>query len=144
MELGRQMKIFLDRKCVSTPNGLSFITKDSLFQELSVEMPAQLKGYRKESERPQPTRLLMTDGVDGIQGLPRRYLLSFLFFLFFLKFLLLFNYSCMPFLSIPPPHPSWIHLPRHFHQHPWFCPCVLYSSSCNPLFPLSPPPPGYH
>ena len=24
---------------------------------------------------------------------------------------------------------------------PWFCPCVLYSSSCNPLFPLSPSPP---
>ena len=28
------------------------------------------------------------------------------FFLFFFKFLLLFNYSCMPFLPIPPPHPS--------------------------------------
>ena len=24
----------------------------------------------------------------------------------FFKFLLLFNYSCMPFLPIPPPHPS--------------------------------------
>ena len=29
---------------------------------------------------------------------------------FFKKFLLLFNYSCMPFLPIPPPHPSWTHL----------------------------------
>ena len=29
----------------------------------------------------------------------------------FFKFLLLFNYSCMPFLPIPPPHPSWTHLP---------------------------------
>ena len=28
-----------------------------------------------------------------------------------------------------------------FHNPPWFCPCVLYSSSCNTLFPLSPPPP---
>ena len=28
----------------------------------------------------------------------------------------------------------------HLHPPPWFCPCVLYSSSCNPLFPLSPPP----
>ena len=27
-------------------------------------------------------------------------------FLYFFKFLLLFNYSCMPFLPIPPPHPS--------------------------------------
>ena len=31
----------------------------------------------------------------------------FLFFLFYLKkILLLFNYSCMPFLPIPPPHPN--------------------------------------
>ena len=28
----------------------------------------------------------------------------------------------------------------HLHPPPWFCPCVLYSGSCNPLFPLSPPP----
>ena len=27
----------------------------------------------------------------------------------FLKFLLLFNYSCMPFLPIPPPHPISMH-----------------------------------
>ena len=25
------------------------------------------------------------------------------------------------------------------HSPPWFCPCVLYSSSCKPLSPLSPP-----
>ena len=29
----------------------------------------------------------------------------------------------------------------HLHPPPWFCPCVLYSSSCNPLFSLAPPPP---
>ena len=29
-------------------------------------------------------------------------------------------------------------LPR-LHPPPWFCPCVLYSSSCKPLSPLSPP-----
>ena len=29
-------------------------------------------------------------------------------------------------------------LPR-LRSPPWFCPCVLYSSSCNPLSPLSPP-----
>ena len=34
-------------------------------------------------------------------------------------------------------HPS---LPD-LHPPPWFCPCVLYSSSCNPLFPLCPPAP---
>ena len=56
------------------------------------------------------------------------------FFLFFLiYFLLLFNYSCMPFLPFPPRTPAEpTSLPR-------FCPCVLYNSSCNPLFPLSPP-----
>ena len=32
--------------------------------------------------------------------------------------------------SLPPLHPP-----------PWICSCVLYSSSCNPLYPLSPPPP---
>ena len=52
----------------------------------------------------------------------------------FKNFLLLFNYSCLHFLPIPPPHPSWTHLPP-----PWFCPCVLHSSSCNPLSSLSPP-----
>ena len=26
-----------------------------------------------------------------------------------------------------------------FHPPPWFCPCVLYSSSCNPLSSLFPP-----
>ena len=30
---------------------------------------------------------------------------------FFFQFLLLFNYSCMPFLPFPPHHPSWTHLP---------------------------------
>ena len=32
--------------------------------------------------------------------------------------------------SLPPLHPP-----------PWCCPCVLYSTSCNPLYPLSLPPP---
>ena len=41
-----------------------------------------------------------------------------------------------PFLHPTPAEP--ISLPD-LHPPPWFCPCVLYSSSCNPLFPLSPP-----
>ena len=57
----------------------------------------------------------------------------------FKNFLLSFNYSCMPFLPIPPPHPSQTHLLPHLHPPTWFCPCVLYSSSCKPLSPLSPP-----
>ena len=46
----------------------------------------------------------------------------------------------MPFLPIPPPHPRRTPYLPHLHPPPWFCPCVLYSSSCNPLSPLSPPP----
>ena len=45
----------------------------------------------------------------------------------------------MPFIPIPTPHASWTPSFAHLHPPPWFCPCVLYSSSCNPLFPLSPP-----
>ena len=58
---------------------------------------------------------------------------SFVLKPFLKKILLLFNYSCMPFLPIPPPHPSQTHFPPA-----WFCPCVLYSSSCNPLSSWSP------
>ena len=51
---------------------------------------------------------------------------------------MLFNYSCVPFLPIPPPHPSWTPSLPHLYPHPWLCPCVLYSSSYNPLSSLSP------
>ena len=64
------------------------------------------------------------------------------FYLFIVKFLLLFNYSCLHFLPIPPPHPSQPHLsPRPLPSLLILsmCPCVLYSSSCKPLSSLSPP-----
>ena len=41
-----------------------------------------------------------------------------------------------PTLHPTPSEPT--SLPR-LHPPPWFCPCVLYSSSCNPLSPLSLP-----
>ena len=77
----------------------------------------------------------------------------------FLKFLLLLNYSCISFLHIeffilifycysitfvclfsPSLHPTQAKHPSlpHLHPPPWFCPCVLYSTSCNPLSSLSP------
>ena len=62
---------------------------------------------------------------------------QFLFFL--ISFLLLFNYSCLPFLPFPPPTPAEPTSLPHPHHPPRYCPCVLYNSSCNPLFPLSPP-----
>ena len=62
-------------------------------------------------------------------------------FLFFI-----FNFYCYsitvlclfsPSLHPTPAEPTSL---PHLHPPPWFCPWVLYSSSCNPLFPLSPPP----
>ena len=44
----------------------------------------------------------------------------------------LFSPSLHPPQLNPPPSPTSTSPPR-------FCPCVLYNSSCNPLFPLSPP-----
>ena len=64
---------------------------------------------------------------------------SFFFFLFFKK---IYCYSitvvCIfsPFLHPTPAKPT--SFPR-LHPPPWFCPCILYSSFCKPLSPLSPP-----
>ena len=64
-----------------------------------------------------------------------------IFFFFFLNF---YCYSitvvCLFSPSLHPTPGEPTSLP-HLHPPPWFCPCVLYSSSCNPLYPLSPPPP---
>ena len=61
------------------------------------------------------------------------------YMLFFLKnycysITVVFIFS--PSLHHTPANPISLPLPN---PPPWFCPCVLYSSSCNPLFPLSPP-----
>ena len=44
-------------------------------------------------------------------------------------------------LFSPALHPTPAEPPSLSHLHPplWFCPCVLYSSSCNPLSSLPPP-----
>ena len=44
----------------------------------------------------------------------------------------LFSPSLHPTPAEPPSLP-------HLHPPPWFGPCVLYSTSCNPLSSLSPP-----
>ena len=68
---------------------------------------------------------------------------NFINFIFkiFLKFiyLFLFSYNCLHFLPIPPPHPPSPTSCPHLYPPPWFCPCVLYSSSYRPLSPLSLP-----
>ena len=65
--------------------------------------------------------------------------LFFKIFIVFLKFLLLFNYSWMPFSPSLHPTPAEPTTIPDLHHPPWFCPCVLYSSACNPLSSLSPP-----
>ena len=53
-----------------------------------------------------------------------------------LSFLKNFCYSItIVCLFSPSLHPT----PAEPTSPPQFCPCVLYNSSCNPLFPLSPP-----
>ena len=65
----------------------------------------------------------------------------------FCLFLLFFNFYfycysitvvCLlsPSLHCTPAEPTSL---PHLHPPPWFSPCVLYSSSCNPLSSLSPP-----
>ena len=60
---------------------------------------------------------------------------------FFLIFLNFYCYSitvaCLFSPSLHPTRAEHTSLPR-LHPPPWFCPRVLYSSSCNPLSPLSP------
>ena len=41
-----------------------------------------------------------------------------------------------PSLHPTPAEPTSL---SHLHPPPWYCPCVLYSSSCKPLSPLSIP-----
>ena len=62
------------------------------------------------------------------------------FIFIFIIFWFLFNYSCLHFLPTPPPLPSQTHLPACLHRPPWFCICVLYSSSWKLLSSLSLPP----
>ena len=60
-------------------------------------------------------------------------------FLFF-SFLFFYCYSITVVCLFSPslhPTPGESTSFRPLHPPPWFCPCVLYSSSCNPLYPLS-------
>ena len=62
--------------------------------------------------------------------------------LFIFLFLNVYCYSnrvvCLFFPSLHPTQAEPKSLP-HFHPPPGLCPCVLYNSSYNPLFPLFPP-----
>ena len=61
---------------------------------------------------------------------------------FFLVFIIFYCYSVtIVCIFSPSLHTTQAETPSHphFHPPPWFCPCVLYSSSCRPLSPLSPP-----
>ena len=62
--------------------------------------------------------------------------------LFLLLILIFYCYSITVVCLFSPslhPTPAEKTSLRHFHPHHRFCPCVLYSSSCNPLSSLSPP-----
>ena len=58
--------------------------------------------------------------------------MSLFYFILFLIILLLFSYSCLHFLpNTPHPTPAKPTSLPCFHPPPWFCPCVLYSSSSD-------------
>ena len=56
---------------------------------------------------------------------------------FFLFFFIAIQLQLSAFSPLPPLHPSQTHLPPP--PPIWFCPCVLYRSSCKPLCQQSPP-----
>ena len=60
------------------------------------------------------------------------YLFIFNFYCYSITVICLFSQSLHPTPAEPTSLP-------HLHPPPWFCPCVLYSSFCNPLSSLSPP-----
>ena len=61
----------------------------------------------------------------------------FLFFFFnFYCYLITVVWLFSPSLHPTPASPTSL---PHIHPPPLFCPCVLYSSSCKPFSPLSPP-----
>ena len=64
-------------------------------------------------------------------------MLFILFYLFF-NFCYSVTVVCIFSSSLHPTPANPTSLP-HLYPPPWFCPCVLYSSSCKPLSPLSPP-----
>ena len=59
----------------------------------------------------------------------------------FLKFIFIFYSVTIVCIFSPSLHPSPANPTSlsHLYPPPRFCPCVLYSSSCRPLSPLSPP-----
>ena len=59
-------------------------------------------------------------------------------FLFFFLNFYCYSITCLFSPSFHPTPAEPTSLP-HLHTPPWFCPCLLYSSSCNPLSSLSPP-----
>ena len=66
--------------------------------------------------------------------LSKIFFLILIFYCYSIRVVCLFSQSLHPTLAESPSIP-------HLHSPPWFCPCVLYSSSCNPLSSLSPPHP---
>ena len=65
---------------------------------------------------------------------------SHLFILFFNFYGYSITVVCLFSPSLHPTPAEPTSLP-HLHPPSWFCPSVLYSSSCNPLLPLFPTPP---
>ena len=77
--------------------------------------------------------------VNSFSFVSRKFLISSLISIFkknFYCYSITVVFLFSPSLHTTPAEPT---SRPHLHPPPWFCPCFLYSSSCNPLSSLSPP-----
>ena len=95
--------------CICWATGLTFRFLTNIFLLLFLPLPF---GFTSSGNLLDPPALLLIFFFNF--GLPvfnmQVFVLVFFCFVLF-WFLSLFNYSCLPFLPIPPPHPSRTHLP---------------------------------
>ena len=104
---------------------------------------------RPSDQTPAPPARQMNDKTkspcSGLQGpttpvASRGRIVKFLFSFFLFKNFYCYSVTVVcifsPSLHPTPTNPTSL---PHLYPPPWFCPCVLYSSSCRPLSPLSPP-----
>ena len=125
--------------------GQSYLIKE--IENWDSERIQELSG--EERERKQPNKIKpkkrirdKTAGQNGqwrnrMWNLPPSFLIIIIIFLFFYCCSITVVCTFSPPLRPTPAKPT--SLPR-LHPPPWFCPCVLYSSSWKPFSPLSLPP----
>ena len=94
------------------------------------------------SDLPDPVSVGKEGNLGFLTCLLNTNTFRYFYFILFYFFKFFYCYSITVVCLFSPslhPHPSQTPFPPPSHPPPWFGPCVLYSSSCNPLSSLSPP-----